>query len=189
MKTVKIECAVAFTLRDAEPDDLETLWRIDQKCFSAGIAYSRAELKFFMRRRGAFTLVALADSEDDKKDDNKDDNGERHEDDHHHDNAAGRKIAGFIVAHAAAAGHIITIDVAASARRSGIGSQLLRAAEDRLRHAGARAVSLETAVDNTGALSFYKRHGYEIIEALPAYYADGADALVLRKQLKTVVSG
>jgi [ribosomal protein S18]-alanine N-acetyltransferase len=153
----KIECFVAFTLRDAELDDLEILWGIDQKCFSEGIAYSQEEIRFFMRRRGSFTLVAVE--------------------------GVARKIAGFIIAHAGAVGHIITIDVVASARRSGVGWQLLGAAEDRLRRAGKRTVSLETAVDNRGALSFYKRHGYKIVETIPGYYANGGDAFLLRKQL------
>jgi [ribosomal protein S18]-alanine N-acetyltransferase len=161
-----LECCVAFTLRDAGPDDLETLWRIDQSCFSQGIAYSRQELRFFMRRRGAFTLVAV--NEDGDAGDAND----------------AAKIGGFIIAHGGATGHIITIDVVASARRGGLGSQLLLAAEDRLRSAGSRAVNLETAVDNRGALLFYKRHGYEVVEAIPGYYADGADAFLLRKALK-----
>lgn len=148
---------MAFTLRDAVMDDLEALWQIDQKCFSGGIAYAKSELKFFMRRRGSFTLVAIDES--------------------------GGKIAGFIVAHGGAAGHIITIDVVAAARRSGVGSQMLSAAEDRLRSMGINVVSLEAAVDNRGALSFYKRHNYEVVKTVPGYYSDGADAYVLRKSL------
>ena len=43
---------------------------------------------------------------------------------------------GFIVAEAGRAGHIITIDVLDEFRRSGLGSQLMAAAEDRLRSEG-----------------------------------------------------
>ena len=93
-------------------------------------------------------------------------------------------IAGFIVAEAArASGHIITIDVIADARRSGVGSLLLRAAEDRLRATPCRSVELETAVDNISALSFYKHHGYSVIKTFPRYYANGVDALVLQKEI------
>lgn len=152
-----VECGVAFTLRDAEVDDLETLWRIDQKCFADGIAYSKPELRFFMRRRGSFTLVGIDEGS--------------------------REITGFIVAHGGAVGHIITIDVIAAARRAGLGSQLLLAAEERLRLAGSRAVSLESAVDNLSALKFYERHGYTVGETRPGYYSDGVDALVLNKKL------
>jgi len=146
-----------FVIRDFKPEDFEPLWRMDQECFPPGISYSRPELKAYVRHRGAFTLVA-ADVKD-------------------------GKIAGFIVAHEALTGHIITIDVLPTARRSGVGSLLLRAAEDQLRAAGSRAIGLETAVDNVAALSFYKRHGYSVIRTWPRYYSNGVDALVLKKKL------
>jgi len=149
--------AVAFLLRDFKNEDFETLWRMDQECFSAGIAYSKQELRSYVRHRGAFTLVAVDDKDG--------------------------KIAGFIVVHAAPTGHVITIDVSAEARRSGVGSLLLQSAEDRLRSAGSRAVGLETAVDNLAALSFYKRHGYSVIRTWPRYYSNSVDALVLKKEL------
>lgn len=145
-----------FVIRELKPEDFETLWRIDQQCFAAGIAYSRQELRAYIRQRGAFTLVA--------------DGGET-------------GVGGFIVAHSGATGHIITIDVIAEARRSGVGSLLLRAAEERLCEAGARAVGLETAVDNVAALSFYKRHGYSVVRTWPRYYSNGVDALVMKKPL------
>ena len=145
-------------VRDAQPEDFEILWRIDQECFPSGISYSRQELKFYMRRRGSFTLVA-------------------------EDAAAGR-IVGFIVVHDGPTGHVITIDVIWPARRSGVGSLLLQSAEERLRAGGSLAVDLETAVDNLSALSFYKRHAYNVIRTWPRYYSNGVDALVLRKDLR-----
>lgn len=161
---------VAFVIRDSKPEEFETLWRIDQECFPPGIAYSRQELKLYMRRRAAFTLVAVgADRVADRLGNDR--------------KIADRKIAGFIVACGGVTGHIITIDVIAAARRSGLGSLLLRAAEDRLRESGSKVVGLETAVDNIGALSFYKRHGYAVINTSPSYYSNGVDALVLKKEL------
>ena len=147
--------AVALTLRDFQPDDFESLWRMDQECFPPGISYSRQELKIYMRSRGSFTLVATDD----------------------------QQIHGFIIARGGVTGHIITIDVGPAARRSGVGSLLLRGAEDRLRAEGCRAVGLETAVDNISALSFYKRHGYAVVRTWPRYYSNGVDALVLKKEL------
>jgi len=63
--------------------------------------------------------------------------------------------------------------VIAAARRFGMGSLLLRAAEDRLISAGCRSVELETAVDNAAALLFYKRHGYSVVTTYPRYYSNG----------------
>lgn len=149
---------VAICIRDFRQEDFETLWRMDQECFPPGISYSKQELRAYIRQRGAFTLVA--------------------------EDAEQGAIRGFIVAHSGtASGHIVTIDVSPSGRRSGVGSLLLRTTEDRLRLGGARAVGLETAVDNLAALSFYKRHGYSVIRTWPRYYSNGVDALVLRKEL------
>jgi len=162
---------VPFTIRDFQPSEFETLWRIDQNCFPPGISYSRAELKVYMRRRGSFTLVAANAAEPGK-------GGKQSPP------ISSTNLAGFIVAEAdRGSGHIITIDVIATARRSGGGSLLLRAAEDRLCAAGCRSVELETAVDNVSALSFYKRHGYSVIHTFPRYYSNGVDALVLQKDL------
>lgn len=170
-----------FTVRDFLPTDFEALWRIDQDCFPPGISYSRTDLKTYMRRRASFTLVAVSApgkttaAPDSGK-------GEKYS---KAAALAGAPIAGFIVAEAGGrgSGHIITIDVVASARRFGVGSLLLRSAEDRLRAAPCRSVELETAVDNVSALSFYKRHGYSVIATFPRYYSNGVDALVLEKNL------
>ena len=148
---------VPFAIRDFKPQDFERLWQIDQQCFPPGISYSRQQLKVYVRRKGSFTLVAVGRD--------------------------GATVTGFIVAYGGPSGHIITIDVIAAARRSGVGSLLLRAAEERLQADGSRAVALETAVDNLGALSFYKRHGYSVVRTWPRYYSNGIDALVMRKEL------
>jgi [ribosomal protein S18]-alanine N-acetyltransferase len=170
---------VAFSIRDFRAEDFDALWRIDQDCFPPGISYSRQELKFYLQRRAAFALVATGAGVFD----NANVKGER----------SGRtaiadsdSIAGFIVAEESrrGSGHIITIDVVAAARRSGVGSQLLRPAEERLRADGCRSVGLETAVDNVSALAFYKRHGYSVIRSFPRYYSNGVDALVLKKELE-----
>ena len=147
---------MASVIREFRPEDFETLWRMDQQCFSPGIAYSKQELKAYMRHRGSFTLVAACAKGD---------------------------LQGFVVVHGGMIGHIITIDVAPDARRLGVGSMLILSAEERLRSGGSRAVGLETAVDNLSALSFYKRHGYSVIRTWPRYYSNGVDALVLKKEL------
>jgi ribosomal-protein-alanine N-acetyltransferase len=178
--TPRYNGGVPFTIRDFQPADFDTLWRIDQDCFPPGVSYSRTELKVYMRRRGSFTLVAV-DARRGAPSDPAAEKGEKHS-----SSSLAESVAGFIVSEAGRrSGHIITIDVIAAARRSGVGSLLLRAAEDRLRAAGCSAVELETAVDNLSALSFYKRHGYNVIRTFPRYYSNGVDALVLQKELNT----
>jgi ribosomal-protein-alanine N-acetyltransferase len=174
---------VSATIREFQSEDFDTLWRIDQECFPPGISYSRSELKLYMRRSGSFTLVASGgrastDGRDSARFGRAPVKGNLSGD------VAAASISGFIVAEVGRRGvaHIITIDVVETARRSGVGSLLLQAAEDRLRAAGLSAVALETAVDNVSALRFYKRHGYDVVQTLTSYYSNGVDALVLQKQ-------
>lgn len=160
---------VDFLLRDFRLDDFDILWQIDQKCFSPEIAYSRRELTIYVRSARSFTLVAETTS---VKQAAKSTGG------------FDAAIVGFLVAEAyRGTGHIITIDVLPGERREGVGSQLLAAAEARLRAGQCRAVVLETAVDNQSALAFYKRHNYFLVKTVPGYYSNGVDALVLRKDL------
>jgi ribosomal protein S18 acetylase RimI-like enzyme len=158
--------SVRFRIRQFEQADFETLWRIDQSCFDPQLAYSRPELAFYIRRPGAFTLLAEADDADSKTAGN------------------GTKILGFIVAESRRKnGHIITIDVIAEGRRSGIGSSLLRAAEEKLTRAGTVTVTLETPVNNLTAIRFYKREGYFVEKTVAGYYSGLLDALVMTKEL------
>jgi ribosomal-protein-alanine N-acetyltransferase len=144
-------------IREYRPADFETLWKIDQACFARGISYTRRELSFYIGRKLGFTLVAELDG----------------------------RILGFVVVDhdRQRQGHVITIDVLPEAQRSGLGSRLMAAAEERLRALGCSVMFLETAVDNAAALAFYKRHGYALVHTIPRYYLDSIDALVLAKEL------
>jgi [ribosomal protein S18]-alanine N-acetyltransferase len=163
LSVASAECYASATspvqpvIREYRPGDFETLWKIDQSCFSPGISYTRRELAFYIARKRGFTLVAERDGE----------------------------IIGFVVVDydRQGQGHVITIDVLPEARRSGLGSRLMAAAEERLRALGCLVVFLETAVDNAAALAFYKRHGYTVVHTIPRYYLDSVDALVLAKDL------
>ena len=66
-------------LRDYSPADFETLYEIDQACYPRGIAYSRTMLRWYLKQRGSFCVVAEADAEPES-------------------GAAGSIIAGFIIA-------------------------------------------------------------------------------------------
>lgn len=158
-----------FVLRDFHSTDFEALWRIDQQCFAPGISYSKAEMAAYMRVPGSFTIVGEEVEGSEKSG----------------DPVQSSNIVGFVVANCSrkGIGHVVTIDVQPKAQRSGLGTALLRAAEDRFGVGECKIVRLEAAVNNESALSFYKRHGYSIVRTIPEYYPDGVDAFVLKKDL------
>ncbi len=147
-------------IRDFRRADFMQLWRIDQQCFTPGISYTRVELAHYIARRGAFTLVA--------------ENTE----------TSRPEIVGFIVAECdrRGLGHIITLDVVANARRSGVGTRLMAETESRVKAAGCKAIYLEAAVDNAAARAFYERHGYSLLRMLPRYYNGETDGLLMAKR-------
>jgi [ribosomal protein S18]-alanine N-acetyltransferase len=170
---------VDFTLRSFRRHDFEALWSIDQRCFAPGIAYSRQELDLYITQPGAYTIVA-----DSRPEPGKPGPGPATEKGREPQKALRREIVGFLVAEARrATGHLITIDVLPEARRFGVGSKMLTAAEEHLRSVLCRRVYLETAVDNLSAIEFYKRHHYLAIKIVPRYYSNGVDALILEKDL------
>ena len=147
---------MAASLRSYMPEDFPALYRLDQACYPAGIAYSKTTLRYFLGLKSADCLVALEDG----------------------------KIVGFILTEEnAPLAHIITLDVAEKLRRRGIGSALLAECEKNLARRGVRHILLETAIDNEAAIAFWKRHGYGVAATLKNYYLRRLDAYEMRKIL------
>ncbi|HEY7327478.1 MAG TPA: GNAT family N-acetyltransferase [Gemmataceae bacterium] len=67
----------------------------------------------------------------------------------------------------------------------GIGSKLLRYAEDDIRQRKGRVLFIETSSLPHYKLTrkFYLKHGYEITGVLRDYYSDGDDMVVFRKRI------
>jgi ribosomal-protein-alanine N-acetyltransferase len=78
---------------------------------------------------------------------------------------------------------VLTLAVAPEARRQGVGTNLLDTAMRLAVSHGARTAFLEVSVGNTAALALYARAGFTPTGRRPHYYADGTDALVLRRTL------
>jgi ribosomal-protein-alanine N-acetyltransferase len=152
---------VDIAVRPAVADDFPALYALDRACFAPGIAWSKAELRYFLRYPGNIALVA---------------------------SRGGGILAGFAIAgvqrrQGAVLGRLITIDVDLLLRRSGVGRTLLQALEERLRTREATAILLEVAVDNTVAQEFYAQHGFVRTGRIPGYYLGRIDALVMEKRL------
>lgn len=153
-----------FSLRLYAPADLETLYEIDQLCYPPEIAYSRRELRNYLRFPGANCVIAEAVME----------------------NIAGSVpvVIGFcITARLRAEGYIITMDVLAPHRRQGVAAALLAEAERQLSENGVSEVGLETATDNDSAIAFWQKHGYRKCGIRKHYYPGGRDAFSMSKAL------
>jgi ribosomal-protein-alanine N-acetyltransferase len=144
-------------VREYRPRDFEAAWRLDQSCYPPGIAYSRYALGEFLTLPGARAWVA-------------EDEGQ---------------LVAFIIARQVARrhGHIITLDVREDRRRQGMGTALLKTAEEWLRGEGVTRVRLETAVANRAAVAFWEKAGYVAVGVLPSYYLGRMDALRMEKEL------
>jgi ribosomal protein S18 acetylase RimI-like enzyme len=148
--------SVSVRLRTYTPADFEALYEIDQACYEPAIAYSRRELRNYLRFPGADCVVAEAHGQ----------------------------IIGFcLTAHEHNSGYIITMDVLAEHRRKGVGTMLLTAAERQLAATGVRAIALETATDNSSAIAFWQKHGYRKCGVKKDYYPGGRDAFSMSKPL------
>jgi [ribosomal protein S18]-alanine N-acetyltransferase len=70
--------------------------------------------------------------------------------------------------------------VAPKVRRTGIGSALVRAGIDAVRHLGATTVMLEVHYNNEPAIALYQLLGFEQRAARADYYGPGQHALILK---------
>ncbi len=146
-------------LRPYTEADLAALHALDAICFPPDIAYTRQELKHFLEHPGSFSRVA-----------------ELH-----------GAIVGFAITRSvrrrierlgriAPALHVITIDVAPTMRRRGVGVQLMDWILEHAAQLGAQALVLEAAVDNSPAHRFYERFDFAITGTIPGYYNGITDA-------------
>jgi [ribosomal protein S18]-alanine N-acetyltransferase len=80
-------------------------------------------------------------------------------------------------------GEVQRVAVAATHRRTGIASALLRRVEQEARLRYSERLLLEVRDDNLAALAFYARQGFTEVNRRPRYYADGTTAIVLERRL------
>lgn len=145
---------MTFHLRAYVPADFDQLYEIDQLCYEPEIAYSRRELRNYMRFPGAACIVA----------------------------EIAARIAGFcLAAWQDEIGYVVTMDVLPSYRRIGMASALLRDVEQKFLKAGVQAIWLETATENEPAIAFWQKHGFRKVRVRKRYYPGGRDAYSMTK--------
>ncbi len=126
------------------------LCEIDRICFPKDIAFSRAELIFYLNHSKSITRVA---------------------------EGLGR-ILGFVLARIESPGtaHVITLDVVPEVRQRRIGTQLMNAMHRELERQKIGVAVLEVSTGNLVAQRLYEKLKYQYLETLSGYYLGREDA-------------
>jgi [ribosomal protein S18]-alanine N-acetyltransferase len=153
-------------LRGFRKADLAELHKLDQVCFPREIAYSRAELLYFLAHPKCSCWIAESEELE-------------------------TRLSGFVIIERVSrkkglTGHIITLDVDPRDRRRGLGTLLMHTAEEQMKHEGVEVMSLEVAENNAAAQQFYRSLGFVTSGRIPKYYGGRVDAEVMEKAIGPV---
>jgi len=132
-------------IRRATINDLPKIVNLEQKSFENEIAYNPKQLKYLITRANSHCLI------------------ETHEE----------ELRGFIITlfkRGTDVAGIETISVDPLHRGKGIAKKLLFNAEEEMYPRGIRKIRLEVSMENTSAVSLYKKSGYRITSILKNYY-------------------
>jgi ribosomal-protein-alanine N-acetyltransferase len=137
---------------------LDKFCEIEHQCFDQE-AFTKRQIAYLLNDYNSIGLLAKVDSD----------------------------IAGFIISqveieNSTLYGHIITLNVAPSYRRKGIGTLMLKEVETILKEKGVNECHLEVREDNLAALKLYLKSGYVKIARLEKYYGR-KHGLFLKKSL------
>jgi len=146
--------------RRYRPEDLDAMAELDAACFEVPFRFSKRAMRRFAEAENAWVIVA--EEED--------------------------RLAGFCIVHRERAepseiGYVVTIDVADSWRRKGVGEHMLSEGEAWVRSWKGAGVLLHVFVKNKGALRFYARMGYGRVGLQQGFYGMGMDAALYWKEL------
>ncbi len=82
-----------------------------------------------------------------------------------------------------AEGRVLMFAVERGWRGTGVGHALMDAFLERCRLRQFRRVTLEVRVSNVGAIRFYTRYNYSVIDLLRSYYSDGENGYHMARDL------
>lgn len=150
---------VQYEVRPLTVSQLDECWRLDQRCFVDGEAYSRETFEYLLTAAESVSYRAVTP------------NG---------------MMVGFIVGliEPDHTGHVTTVGVAPEHRRHGLARRMMEKAEEGFRRRNVRIVRLEVRSINTGAQQLYRNLGYVVTQRLPRYYSNGGDGLLMIKSLE-----
>ena len=141
--------------RVAGPNDLDALYRFEILCFREH-RFRRDHVDWILRNERALTLV-----EDGRK----------------------AVTAAMMLLFEGHVCRVLSVAVAPKARRHGIGTRMMHAAEAVCRERGMSTIRLEVSTQNLVAMEFYRRLGYRTDGVLYGYYSWGEDAYSMHKAI------
>jgi len=148
-----------YDIRPLTISQLDECWRLDQRCFIDGEAYSRETFDYLLTAPESVAYRAVT---------------------------AGGVMAGFVIGliEPDHTGHVTTVGVAPEHRRRQLAKRLMWQVEDGFRKRNVRLVRLEVRTLNTPAQKLYESLGYSVTQRLPKYYSNGGDGLLMLKSLE-----
>ncbi len=150
---------VRYDVRPMTVSHLDECWRLDQRCFVDGEAYSRDTFEYLLTAPEAVAYRAVTPD---------------------------GTMAGFIIGLVEPdhTGHVTTVGVAPEHRRRGIARRMMEKVEEGFRRRQVRLVRLEVRSVNTGAQQLYRNLGYMVTQTLPRYYSNGGDGYLMVKSIE-----
>lgn len=138
-----------LVLRPAELSDLDALAALEEEVFSGeSVQIDRRQWRYLLTRALGAVIVA----------------------------EAGGVLAGALVLAHRREGRslrIVSLGVAAQARRRGVARRLLVQSVDYARRLGLETIHLEVRADNLAARALYRKFGFDEVAELPDYYDTG----------------
>lgn len=147
-----------YDIRPLSISHLDECWRLDQRCFVDGEAYSRDTFEYLLTAPEAVAYRVVT---------------------------ANGAMVGFVIGliEPDHTGHITTVGVAPDHRRRHLANRLMSKVEEGFRRRSVRIVRLEVRSLNTSAQKLYLSIGYTVTQRLPKYYSNGGDGLLMVKSL------
>jgi ribosomal-protein-alanine acetyltransferase len=147
-----------YDVRPLTISQLDECWRLDQRCFIDGEAYSRETFEYLLTASESVSYRIVT---------------------------AGGIMVGFVIGLVEPdhTGHVTTVGVAPEHRRRSLAKRLMAQVEEGFRRRNVRLVRLEVRSLNGAAQKLYQSLGYTITQKLPRYYSNGGDGLLMVKSL------
>ncbi len=147
-----------YDIRPLTISQLDECWRLDQRCFIDGEAYSRETFEYLLTAPESVSYRVVTQ---------------------------GGAMVGFVIGLVEPdhTGHVTTVGVAPEHRRRNLAKRLMGQVEEGFRRRNVRLVRLEVRSLNVAAQKLYQSLGYTITQKLPKYYSNGGDGLLMVKSL------